>query len=308
MKTQTYVQILKYIGLRGNVSIKNISDKFQISTQMAHRHVKKALNDNKLTKKGKPPKVYYSLNKKEKSIDAVDIDNTLIDEKFCFITATGQILEGKEGFLSWCNINNYDPIAYAYVFQSTYKKYFSLKDSSTGLIDLTNNHHCKINKNLSISHLYTNFVSEFEIFGKTKEFVELLNCIGKQDKKLMQNYFIEIKIKDIIKNLIKKHNINAVAYCPSLESKKHEIMHELRRHLKLSIPLISINRIQTNIFVDKIKSIKTDYIVDINKKYKNILLIDSYFLSGQKFISFSKLLSQAGIKNIIGLVFCGRYL
>ncbi len=59
MKTNTRAEIFKYIKTHKKVSAKKLVDRFEISAQMVHRHLKKLLLDEKISKVGKPPKVFY---------------------------------------------------------------------------------------------------------------------------------------------------------------------------------------------------------------------------------------------------------
>jgi DNA-binding MarR family transcriptional regulator len=59
MDKKTIHEALKLIKIHGPIGPTKLAEKLQISTQMAHRHIKSLLKDNEIKKIGSPPKVFY---------------------------------------------------------------------------------------------------------------------------------------------------------------------------------------------------------------------------------------------------------
>jgi len=104
MKTSD--KIIKYLKNNKQVTGHELAEYLEISRQGLFKQLNKLLDANKITKVGKPPKVFYSLSEPVISSGAsVSIDqNTrkIIDERFLIITPAGERREGWEGFLYWC--------------------------------------------------------------------------------------------------------------------------------------------------------------------------------------------------------------
>jgi DeoR/GlpR family transcriptional regulator of sugar metabolism len=67
MKTSTCDNIQNYIKVHKKTTVKKLVDHFEITSQVIHRHLKKLLETNKISKIGSPPKSYYT--KKEKILE-----------------------------------------------------------------------------------------------------------------------------------------------------------------------------------------------------------------------------------------------
>jgi predicted ArsR family transcriptional regulator len=112
MKT-TKENIIEYIGDRGSVSAKDLINHIGISKQAIFIHLKKLIEDGLISKIGTPPTVFYVLNKNKNVVQDINFGEKIskvINENYLFVTSVGEIKEGVDGFIYWCNRNNLDPV------------------------------------------------------------------------------------------------------------------------------------------------------------------------------------------------------
>lgn len=99
-------QIINYLSKLGEATINELTEYIGVSRQMLHRVVKKMIDDNYLVKLGKPPKVFYKLDKtvapKEIVHSLSEIEISFLEEHFLLITETGDRLKGITAMQFWC--------------------------------------------------------------------------------------------------------------------------------------------------------------------------------------------------------------
>lgn len=169
IKDSTLQQILAYIQSSNMTSPTEVGAHFDISRQMAHRHLKKLVETGKVKKIGSPPKVFYTtVNEDMRALD-YQIDAKIrktIAENFFFIEPTGKELSGVDGFEKWCQKRHFAIAQKANEFGRITEKY--QKEKQDDLLDASS----KINKtfgdNCCVDRLFYFDFYAVEIFGKTK--------------------------------------------------------------------------------------------------------------------------------------------
>jgi len=130
MKNDTANKIVKYIGSKGEVSARELSDYLGISRQGLYQQLNNLLKKDAIYKIGKPPKVFYLLKSKPIIKEDFFIEERLkakIEENYLIITPAGEKLEGWEGFVYWCQKTKQDVPKTAREYVAILEKYNNLK-------------------------------------------------------------------------------------------------------------------------------------------------------------------------------------
>jgi len=306
-------KILKFIQDNLEASPKELSDVLGISRQLVHRYLGRLVDEGALVKIGKPPLVYYQINTLPISMVAEDeVGYGEVD--FIEITVDGRCLKGLEAFKYWCEIRNQP-------FQKTLNEYRKtlLKYNQF----LTNNYIDGTQKLISTKGfsefgleklLYLDFYA-IERFGKTK--LGKLIHYGKQSqsRKLIAE-IIELS-KPTLSSILKEFKIDAVGYIPPTLPREVQIMTELERGFKVSLPHIKITKVKGEIVVpqkalskirDRILNTQMSMVVRDTNKYNTVLLIDDAVGSGATLNETAvKILKKGIAKKVIGLAITGSY-
>jgi len=316
MVTQTNKRIIEYINKHGQATIKELVDYFAISKQALFRHINNLQAENKITKIGRPPKVYYFLKETQKKEEFYNIDKALkryINENYLIITPAGERKDGWEGFVYWCERNNQPVIKTAHEYKKTSDKYKVWQKE--GLINGLNKIKNTFKKNYLNYLFYLDFYS-IERFGKTKLGQLLLYAKQSQNKKIIKELILAIKPK--IEHIIKKYKIDGVGFIPPTVKREVQFMKELENNLSLKIKKINIAKIKTEISVpqktlsklsDRIENAKKTIILEEKSFYKNILLIDDAVGSGATLNETAGQVRKKKICSgkIVGLAITGSY-
>jgi len=317
MKTNTSKKILEYISNNTQATGSELADAFDISDRAIRKQLSKLLEDNKIRKIGKPPKVYYLINEKtEREEMYKDVNLNVkkeIDEKYLIITPAGEKKEGWEGFVYWCKKNNLPVAKTAVEYLKTLKKYEVFKNN--GVISGTTKIKSTFNNLYLDKVLYLDFYS-IERFGKTKLGQLLLYAKQSQNKKLMKE--IVEQIKPVVKSIIKKYKIDGIGFIPPTVKRETQLMKILEKGLKENIRKVSIVKVKTVVAVpqktlnkvnDRIENARDTIIVDENSSYNNILLIDDAIGSGATINETAKKIKDKKIckGKIIGLAITGSF-
>jgi len=310
---QTSKKIIEYIKKRGQVATSELADYLEISDRAVRKQLKNMYECNILTKIGKPPKVFY-LMKKEDIDSHVEINKKIkkiIDQNYLIITPTGKKKAGLEGFIYWCNKNDFEVERTAQDYIDTYQKYNKYKKA--GLINGMEKFRNTFKEVYLNKLFYIDFYS-IERFGKTKLGQMLL--YGKQsgNKKLIKEIIKIIGPK--INTVIKNNKIDAVGFIPWTVKREIQFMRELERGLNLNIKNISIEKVKTEIIVpqktlsklkDRIENAENTIIVDEQGKYNTVLLIDDAVGSGATLNETAKQIKKKISKKVIGLSLTGSF-
>jgi len=316
MKTDTSKKILEYIKNKGQATGSELSEIIDISGRAIRKQLSKLLESGEITKIGKPPKVYYLINKVKREEIHEAVDNEVkkkIDERFLIITPAGERKEGWEGFYYWCKKNNFPAVKTADEYIRTMKKYDVFKKN--GVIDGMAKLRNTFNRVYPDKVLYLDFYS-IERFGKTRLGQLLLYAKQSQNKTLMKE--IIKQIKPIVNKVIKKYKIDGIGFIPPTVKRETQLMRVLEKGLKENSRKVSIVKIKTTVAVpqktlnkleDRIENAKKTLIVEENSIFNNILLIDDAVGSGATLNETARKIKEKKIckGKIIGLAITGSF-
>lgn len=314
MITDTANKIFEFIKDKKQTPAKDIVQYVGLSKQAVFRQLARLLNENKISKIGKAPKVFYIIKeqkKKEKEYNLPVATKKIIEDNFLTVTSGGEMKKGLDGFIVWCQKRKQDVEKSAVRYISIIKKYNSIRKN--GLIDGMK----KFRNTFSEVYLDNIFYIDFyaiEHFGKTKIGQTLLYAKQSQDRKMIKDLTEEIKPK--IKQLIKQYKIDAVGFIPPTVKREIQLMKELEKNLDFRINKVKITKIKTQVIVpqktlnkleDRIENAQKTFVVEEQPIYKNILLIDDAVESGATLNEIAnKIKTKKIVKNkIIGLAITG---
>jgi DNA-binding Lrp family transcriptional regulator len=313
----TAEKILEYISKNGQASGKALSDYLNdITSRAVRKQLKNLLDKGKLRKIGRPPKVYYSLEVNKEKGDIAQVDKQtqrIIDDKYLYISPTGEAIPGWKGFVAWSNKKNQDPIKTAKEYIATIKKFNQFRKNNLidGMPKMKNTF-----KEVFLDKLfYLDFYS-IERFGKTKLGQMLLYAKQSQSTPLIHQLINEIRPQ--ILEIITKYKIDGILFIPPTVKREVQFMRELERMLRLPVSTLSVTKVKTDIIVpqktlakleDRIENAKRTIIVDDMKQYKNIFLIDDAVGSGATLNETAKQIKNKELLsgNIIGLAITGSF-
>ena len=315
MKKATSQKIIDYIKTRHQATAGELTGFLAISEQAVFRQLANLIAEEKLTKIGRPPKVFYLI--KEKAIESINTDKIpdhwkkSIEENFMTVTPLGERKEGLEGFAFWCQKTNQPFERMAELYYQTIKKYQPLKKS--GLIDGME----KIKRTFGTVYLDQLFYLDFyaiEVFGKTKLGQLLLYAKQGQEKTLMKELFSDIKPR--IDYIIIKYSIDGIGFIPPTVKRKVQFIKEMEKSIHSMIKKISIIKAKTSVAIpqktlnnlaDRVENAKRTIIVDDSGQYENILLIDDAVGSGATLNETAAQIKRNQLckGKIIGLVITG---
>ena len=310
-------KIIEYITKNRQASGKELSNYLSdITARAVRKQLKNLLEKGTLRKIGKPPKVYYLLVTKKEKLSHEDVDpkaRKIIDERYLYISPSGELKTGWEGFQTWCEKTKQDTIKTAQEYIGTLQKFDKFRKNN--LIDGMP----KMRKTFSDIFLNKLFYLDFysiERFGKTKLGQMLLYAKQSQSTQLIHQLIEEIRPK--ITLLIDKEKIDGVLFIPPTVKREVQFMKELERMLRLSLRTLSVAKVKTDIIVpqktlskleDRIENAKHTIIVDETKQYRNVLLIDDAVGSGSTMNETAKQIKDKNLLtgSIIGLAITGSF-
>mgnify|MGYP001445124562 FL=1 len=313
----TKQKIINFIKDRGQVTAKEIVDEIGITRQALFRHhLNKLVEAKIIEKRGKSPKVFYSIKEEQGPRQSFSIPKEYIEkieDNYLIITSSGEEKRGIEGFVYWCEKNNLPIEKTAKEYIDTLKKYEKYKINE--FIDGTEKFNNSFKEVFLDKVFYLDFYS-IERFGKTKLGQVLLYAKNSQDKRLIKELVLEIKPK--IEKIIKEFNIDGVGFIPPTVKREVQLMREIQKQLKLKIRIIEISKIKTDIIVpqktlnkieDRIENAQKTISVEENTIFSNILLIDDAVGSGATFNETARKIRKKGIceNKIIGLAITGSF-
>jgi hypoxanthine-guanine phosphoribosyltransferase len=317
MTSTTASQIVKYISQNGRASGKELTDFLgTISDRAVRKQLKSLVDKNTLQKIGHPPKVYYSLTQAPPVTQTVLIKPAIlktINDRYLYISPTGDSISGWPGFITWCQRTNQNPQKTAKEYIATLRKYDRYK--VVGLIDGLP----KIISTFSYVWLdkvyYLDFYS-IERFGKTKLGQMLLYAKQSQNIALIRQLIHEVRPR--IQALVTRYNIDGVLFIPPTVKRDIQFMKVLQEHLKLPVRILAVAKVKTEITVpqkslskleDRIENASRTIIVEDLKKYRNILLIDDAVGSGATLNETAKQIKHRKLTrgHIIGLAITGSF-
>ncbi len=315
MKVKTSQNILAYIKMHGQASGEELSRHLEITSRAVRKQLASLLEQGKLNKVGKPPKVFYQLNTRDLSVKDLNIDDrykSIIEQNYLVITARGERKEGVDGFIYWCLKQKLPLEKTAMEYVKTLKKYESYKEA--GLIDGSYKLKSTFDQVFTDKVYYLEFYS-IERFGKTRLGQLLLYAKQSQDRRLMAELVKQISPQ--IHRLLKKFKIQGVCFIPPTVKREVQLMRELERQLNLPLPVIPLLKLKTQVVVpqktlskleDRVENAKQTIVVEDNKPFHTVLVIDDALGSGATINETAKKLKKLDIaQRVIGLAITGSF-
>ncbi|MFA4815070.1 MAG: hypothetical protein WC924_02795 [Candidatus Gracilibacteria bacterium] len=320
MRTDTSEKIVAYIDEHKQAKPEELVRMLQISKQAVFKQLAGLLRKGIISKIGKAPKVLYILNSesgvstgncKEDNLSAQTLK--LIEERYLYVSASGEKRTGLEGFKRWCEKTDQNVEKTAKEYVQTLRKYDGYKKN--GLI----NGKKKFEDTFANVYLDEIFYVDFysiERFGKTRLGQLLLYAKQSQNLKLIQELVEDIRSP--IQRLIKKYNITAIGFIPPTVKREIQLMSELGKTLHLNLRKISITKMIGDIPVpqktlsnlnDRIENAQKTIFVTEKEPAENILLIDDAVGSGATLNETAAKLRQQGLctGKIIGVAITGSF-
>lgn len=317
----TEEKIINFIKNNKEVTPNEIVQNISLGRAMAHRHLKRLVEQGFIIKLGSAPKVYYKIKNQSngsnlKSLD-IQLDSKtkqIIEDNFTYITPDGGEFAGTDGFILWCTNpkRKYDIQKTATTYAKSINEYNAFKKN--GFIDATVKVQNTFTHNdLFLDKLYFLHPYNLPIFGKTKIATWLFHGKQTENKLLMQRVF-DIILPEI-QEFIKKNKPNAIAFVPPTVPRNIQFMKELAKKIKTNLPILKIEKIRTPILIQQ-KSLKdiesrtenamSTMVVKKAGQYNKVLVIDDFTGSGSTLNAISKKIKNQKIaKQVIGLTVTG---
>lgn len=315
-------QIIEYIKSRGQTRVDDLWRHFKISRVLIHRYLKEMLSEGKLARVGKPPLVFYIyLNGESASVkDEFEIPkkiNDVIENNYLYVSPLGEMVEGTEGFLRWIKDTKEDrhavPLAKEYVQN---RSHADSHINRFGYINATKRIETIFPDTVLDRLYYLDFYS-LPKFGKTK--LGQLVLYAKQAQKINLIEEIAPHFRHTIKDLMKRHKINAVAFIPPTIPRKYQFQKEMEKKVASKLPRIELVKAYVGDIPVAQKTLSkledrvinargSIFIKNESKHYGSVLLIDDAVGSGATMNETAIKLKQAGVaKKVIGLAVVGSY-
>ncbi|OGC51130.1 hypothetical protein A2982_03005 [candidate division WWE3 bacterium RIFCSPLOWO2_01_FULL_39_13] len=309
-------KILRYLEENSSVTINDAYKDLGNSRQLMHRYLASLVKEGRVSKTGRPPKVYYYLSDKNpENVTEVKIPAPIkryIDKHYFMITPLGEIKPGSEGFIEWCRTRNLPVEKTALEYKKTLDKY--LAHNKGGFINGMSKMKSTFDNVYVDAIYYLDFYS-IERFGKTKLGTKLLYAKQSQNARLIREMSDEINPK--INMLIEKEKADAIGFIPPTVKRETQIMKELQRNLNTNLPVIKIIKIKSDVAVpqktlnklaDRIENAKMTIMIDDKRSFNKVLLIDDAVGSGATINETAKSIKQKGVaQKVIGLAITGSY-
>lgn len=311
-------QIHQILQKTGEVKLTELVERTGSSRQMVHRALKALIEKGKVTKLGTAPRTFYKLSDpalKQVSHSLSLEEQKFLQEHFLLVTETGVKLTGFEALVNWCARQKLPIEKTAKEFISTRKKYLEYFLPG-GLI----NGNAKIQSTkgfnkIGLDEIYYLDFYAIERFGKTRLGTLLHLAKQGQNKKLMDE-IIEL-VKERIERLVSELKVDAISYIPPTIKREVQFMKVLERKLNLPLPHVKLVKVTGEIAIpqkalskieDRISNARVSIMVNENRVFKKVLLIDDAVGSGATLNETAlKLKEKELAKKVIGLAITGSF-
>lgn len=314
-------KILELFVESNELSIKEIGDNLLVSKQAIHYAINQLLAENKVEKIGRTPKTVYRILKNSTNISVdqlpqiVETDNLFLKKNVLLITETGKMLDGLEGFDYWCKQRKLPLLKTIQEYIETknrYNLYFGKYDLINGTEKLKNT---KGYNSIWLDELYYLDFYDIERFGKTR-LGTLLHYAKQGQNKMLMKILVD-EIKTTLLAFIKESKADAVAFVPPTIRREVQIMKFLETHLKISLPVLKINKISgiipvpqksLNKLEERIRNAENSFSVTGNNKFEHLILIDDAIGSGSTMNEIAAKIKNKKIAvNITGIAVVGSF-
>jgi hypothetical protein len=317
--------ILDIITSEQETTAKNIQDKLHISQPTLFKHLNTLVTEGKVKKIGRPPKVFYQIQKKQGN-DVIHLGDNfqttifppdiidIINKEFLYISPDGIIYPGVLGFAIWSKSRNEPLLKTAQEYKATYLKYQNYKQD--GIINASFKLTDSFQDKVYLDKLFYLDFYAWERFGKTK--LAQLTFQAKQSQDAGRMDEIYGLIKDPIDQVLRVNSVDAVAFIPPTIDRKVQFQSELRKVLNLQVPHLNLIKLYNDTPVqqktlkskeDRILNASSTIFVDDDRAFENILLIDDFVGSGSTLNETAKKLRQKKMVTgkLYGLALTGSF-
>ena len=318
MTTNTRTDILAYITTHTSATPKQLQDALGIGGAAIHRQLLKLQETSLITKLGTSPRVFYVLvasSSDSKVVDTIPSEIAKpIEQEFFYISPTGAISEGREGFVKWCDERSLPVAKTAKEYMQTLKKYHAYV-LPNGLIDGMPKMEATFGTVYLDEVYYLDFYA-IERFGKTKLGSLLLYAKQSQNKDLLIRLFDLVTTK--MQRLIKTSRIASLTFVPPTVKRTVQLQKELEQVLHSTLPQVPVYKVSTDIPVpqktlsrleDRIANAKSSMIIPAQSPINSpILVIDDAIGSGASMNEMAFKIKQINPKaKVIGLALTGSF-
>lgn len=277
-----YEIILDY----GPIRPSQIAVKAEISNKNLHKHLVHLLEEGVIEKSGSAPMSFYQKKESTSEIrESLDYSDELIALKYIYLSPSGEIIRGVEGFRTWCRKNGFDYVKEKAKYVERLKSIQRIKKNgliSAKKIILSGKHSLALN-NIFFSDFYN-----IDHFGKTK-LGQLVYVAKSSQNKALVGEIAEI-IRPSLISLIKRYDIEMVCFIPPTIGRRVQFMDVLEKQLRLDVPKMKIMKVKTLTLIpqksirkleDRIINASKTIALDPNQKIiGNVLIIDDATGSG----------------------------
>jgi predicted transcriptional regulator len=299
------------------VNIEEIANAWGVGVASAKKYIKPFVDQRVVEKIGKPPKkINYTLTWQGNIYEYPEEERRLIEKRFVYITATGRIFKGLEGFENFVQekygAEHIQELATKYLQteKNKFKKqYTGQPEEAANFIEI-GTHLGNMFSQKYIRQAYALDVVENKIFGRTKlqQFIEIAKA-GQSNTALMMEIVQEVQ--PALEWIIKDKEIEAIIFVPPTVLRKTQLMTFVKNRLNYEVPtvfvkkndsLLPVQQKNLSTLKEKIKHAGASFQVKKNQQYKNILIIDDVLDSGATIQAIAqKLIAQEIAQRVFAL-------
>jgi len=142
--------------------------------------------------------------------------------------------------------------------------------------------------------------------------------LAKQSQNRNQIKKLIMEIYPALETLIKKFDIDCIGFIPPTVKREVQLIHEFKTYLHFNLPFLRISKIKTPIIVpqktlsklqDRIENARKTIIVEDERIFQNILLIDDAIGSGASLNETGRQIQEKELckNNLIGISITGSF-
>ncbi len=250
----------------------------------------------------------------EKNVISFEQEKFLQDH-FALVDATGNLLEGYAAILYWCTRQNLPVLKTISEFIETRKKYLSFINKHYLIDGLAKNNNTKGIHIVGVDQLYYIDFYAIERFGKTRLGTLMHYAKQGQNRILMKQIVYEVQQR--VLKFVHDEQIDAIVYVPPTIKRQLQIMDYLKKHLKIDLPVIKVEKIKSPIIVpqkalskifERVANAKNSFVVPKQLNYNHVLIIDDAIGSGATINEIAiKIKNNKMATRITGLAITGSY-
>lgn len=316
---KTSTQIENILKKQGAQRVHELAIQTGLSKQRIHRVLLVLLEEKKIKRIGKAPRVFYLLNKELNAVNEpgnIPVAKTSFLEKhFLFVRETGERQNGPEGMITWCMRQKLPLEKTIDEFIAARKKYLAYFNNQGLISGMEKLKTTKSFSSIGPDEMYYIDFYAIERFGKTR-LGTLLHFAKQGQNKNLMNELVE-EISPAIHQLIKREKTDAVAFIPPTIKREVQLMKFLEKKLALPLPHIKIAKVSGEIVVpqkalsrieDRIINAKSTLFPMEAGNFQHILLIDDAIGSGASVNETALKLKEKNPKaKITALAVTGSY-